>query len=200
MAGNLFLNSKDYIGQNDVLNYINYESISEGHKEFLRTDVWDWDWTVPPAAVYFPGNDLLKTRTISVMPQFPVAIGMMQAVIRQFTIQQSTLSGTTAGSLSIEYHDLEDQAINLWLDDWREKLGTREDRFSFRKEDTIAHGRLLVMNSTRRPIRSYSVRTVQPSDIGQGISPQLTSDDPQDAGNISTSFNFEHYSLEWKNI
>lgn len=200
MASNLFLDAKEMILQNDGLNYINYETLSEEHKEFLRSDVWDFQFTQAANAVYFPGNALLKARTQAVNPQFPVGLGQMTAVIRQFTIQQTTISGTTAGTIGIDYNDREDQAIMAWLDDWRDKCGGRENRFTFRKEDTIAMGRLTIFNSTRKPIRIYSVLTMQPTDVGNGLNPSLNSDDPQNVGQISATFSFEHFHLDWKNI
>lgn len=200
MSNNLFLDEKEILQQNDTLNYINYETISEDNKEFLRSDVWDFTFTQAANAVYFPGNALLKARTQAVNPQFPVGLGQMSAVIRQFTIQQTTISGTTAGTISIDYNDREDQAITAWLDDWRDKCGTRESRFSWRKEDTIAQGRLTMMNSSRKPIRIYEILTIQPTDVGNGLNPAFNSDDPQNVGQVSATFAFEHYHLAWKNI
>lgn len=200
MANNLFLDAKELMLQNDGLNYINYETISENNKEFLRSDVWDFQFTQPAAAVYFPGNALLKARTQAISPQFPTQIGQMTAVIRQFQIQQSTISGTTAGTIGIDYNDREDQAIMAWLDDWRDKCGDRQNRYAFRKEDTVAQGRLTIYNSSRKPIREYELLTMQIVDPGNGLNPSLTSDDPQNVGQISASFSFEHFNLIWKNI
>lgn len=200
MANNLFLDAKELMLQNDGLNYINYETLSENNREFLRSDTWDFEFTQPAAAVYFPGNALLKARTQAVNPQFPVGLGQMTAVIRGFQINQTTISGTTAGTISIDYMDREDQAMMAWLDDWRDKCGTRENRYAFRKEDTIAQGRLVIMNSSRKPIREYEILGIQPQDVGNGLNPSLTSDDPQNVGAISATFAFEHYHLLWKNI
>jgi hypothetical protein len=200
MANNLFLDATELMQQNDTLNYINYENIAEGNREFLRSDTWDFEFTVPPAAVYFPGNGLLKKRMMNVNPQFPSQLGNMQAVIRQFQINQSTFSGTTAGSISIDYMDREDQAITAWLDDWRDKIGGRQNRYAFRKEDVIAQGRLIWMNSSRKPIREYTIYTMQLQDPGAGINPQFTSDDAQNLGQVSASWSFEHFELTWKNI
>lgn len=200
MAGNLFLDAKEMILQNDGLNYINYDTLSEEHKEFLRSDTWDFQFTAAANAVYFPGNALLRARTQAVNPQFPVGLGQMTAVIRQFTIQQTTISGTTAGTIGIDYNDREDQAIIAWLDDWRDKCGDREHRYTFRKEDTIANGRLTIYNSSRKPLRIYSVLTMQPTDVGNGLNPSLTSDDPQNVGQVSATFAFEHFRLDWRNI
>ena len=200
MANNLFIQAKDMIQQNDTLNYINYQKISEGHKEFLRSDVWDFEFTKVADAVYFPGMDLLHARMMSVTPQFNVGLSQMQATIRQFTINQTALSGTTSGSLSMDFMDREDQAITVWLDDWRDKMGSREERYAFRKEHTYSDGKLTHMNSSRKPLRIFEIYTIQPTDVGGALNPSYGSDDPQNVGQISASFSFEHYKLLWKNI
>ena len=200
MASNLFLDAKELLLQNDGLNYINYDTLSEEHKEFLRSDLWDFTFTQPANAVYFPGNAMLHARTKAVNPSVNVGLGQMSAVIRQFTIQQAVISGTTAGTIGIDYQDREDQAINAWLDDWRDKIWGREHRYSFRKEDTIAQGRLTMYNSSRKPIRIYDLLTIQPQDIGSGLNPAFSSEDPSDVGSISATFGFEHFRLAWKNI
>lgn len=200
MSSNLFLDAKQLLLQNDGLNYINYETLSQEHREFLRSDTWDFYFTQAANAVYFPGNALLRARTMSVNPQFNFAMGQMTAIIRQFQLNQSTISGTTAGSISIDYMDFEDQAINAWLLDWRNKCGDMENRYTFRKEDTVSEGRLTIYNSSRKPIRIYNLHTMQPTDIGAALNMALTSDDPQNVGATTATFAFEHMSLEWKNI
>lgn len=200
MANNLFIEAKELMLQADGLNYINYDTISESNKEFLASDVWDFQFTQPAAAVYFPGNALLKARTISVSPQFPVALTEMTATIRQFTIRQTVISGTTAGTIGIDYNDREDQAIMAWLDDWRDKTGDREHRYRFRKEDVSAQGRVTIYNSSRKPIRVYDLLTMQILDSGTLLNPPMTSDDPQNVGQTSATFSFEHYHCTFKNI
>ena len=200
MASNPFLDVSEILKGNDELSYINYSNFNESNKEFLRNDVWDFTWTQAPAAVYFPGNDLLKARMRSVSPQFPTQLSQMQTNIRQFTIQQSVFSGSTAGTLSLEYCDREDQAITAWLDDWRDKIGGRENRFAFRKEDLVGQGELVMFNSSRKRIRTYTIYTIQLQDMGQGISPQFGSDDAQNIGETQASFSFEHFEMKWENI
>lgn len=195
-----FLDSKELRSQNDILNYINYQNINQEHREFLRSDTWDFEWTQPAAAVYFPGNDLLKSRMQAINTQFPVMIGQMMAQIRNFTLFQNTISGTTAGNFSIDYMDFEDQAIKMWLDDWRDKLGGRSDRYAFRKEDTFAQAKLTLMNSSRKPIMVYEIFTIQPVDSGNLMNPMLSSDDPQNIGQVSATFSFEHFEARPLNI
>lgn len=200
MAKNLFLDAKELLLQNDGLNYINYATLSEEHKEFLRTDLWDFEFTVPAPAVYFPGNAMLKARTQGVDPAFPGALSEISAVIRQFTIRQSVISGTTSGTITLQYIDREDQAIAAFIDDWRDKLGARDNRYTFRKEDTIAEGKLTMYNSSRKPIRIYAMHALQPNDGTGGLNPSFNSDDPGQAGQYSLPLTFEHFELIWKNI
>lgn len=200
MANNLFLDAAQLMLQADGLNYINYENLNQSNKEFLRSDTWDFKFTQPAAAVYFPGNDLLQARTISATPQIPYQLTQMTAIIRGFQINQTVKSGTTSGTISIDYNDLEDQSINAWLFDWADKCGDSEHRYAFRKEDTIAQGKLTIMNSSRKPLRIYSLLGMQIVDPGNGLNPALTSDDPQNVGMVSASFTFEHYRLDWKNF
>lgn len=200
MARNLFLDAKELMSQNDALNYINYATLSEEQKEFLRTDVWDFEFISYPAAVYFPGNDLLKARLQSVDPAFPAGIGEISAILRGFTIRQSTISGTTSGTVTLNYIDREDQAVTAFVDDWRDKLGTRENRYAFRKEDTIATGKLTMYNSSRNPIRIYTLHALQPNAGEGGLNPGFNSDDPAQAGQLALPLTFEHFELIWKNI
>ena len=198
---NLFLDAKDLLQQNNQLNYINYDTLAQEKREFLSSNLWDFEWTKPCNAVYFPGQEFVRARTKSVNPQFTGSIGQMSAVIRNYTIYQAVFSGTTEGTLTFEFQDFEDQSIMAWLDDWRQKLGDRSNKFAFRKEDTSAEGKLTLFNSSRKAIRTYTFRCIQPQDISTtGLySPSLTSDDPTDLGSISATFHFEHAEITWEN-
>lgn len=200
MAGNLFLDAKELLLQNDGLNYINYNTLKEEHKEFLLSNLWNFRFSVPPAAVYYPGEQMLAARTQSVDPSFPGGLTEVSAIIRQFTIRQTVMSGTTAGSFTVQYNDREDQAIAVFIDDWRDKLGDRENRYMFRKEDTIATGILTMYNTSRKPIREYTLHAVQPGDGSPVIQGSFNSDDPTNIGQYSIQFTFEHMDLTWKNV
>lgn len=197
---NIFLDVATIIGDNDNLDYINYESISEEHKEFLRSDMWDLEFLQAPAACYFPGNELLKKRTKGTTPSFPTELGEISADIRHFTIRQKTISGTTKGTISVDYVDREDQAIRFFLDDWRDKIWNRQNRYAFRKEDTIATLKLTQFNSSRVPIIEYVMYAVQPDAIGDPFNSAFTSDDPANTGEFSVTFSFEHYDVNPLNI
>lgn len=198
MAKNLFLDAKELLQKNDSLNYINYENINEEQREFLRTDLWDWRFSVPPAAVYYPGDDLIHTRLRAVSPQFTYGMSTtITATIRGFDIQQN-VGFKSSGTLTLDFTDREDQCISVFLTDWQEKLTARDTKYTFRKEDTVAEGILTMFNSSRIPIRRYKVLTVQLMDPAPSLS--FTSDDPAQNGELSANFTFEHHRLLWENL
>lgn len=195
----LLLDPSDILAQNNTLNYIGYENINEDQKEFLLSNLWDWEFLTPPACVYFPGNAKLKVRMVSVQPTFPQGVNQVSATIRQFQINQSVPSGNTNCQVSIEYVDREDQMVSIFIRDWANKIGDPDTKFQYRKEDTICTGILTMMNTSRVPIRRYKCLTGQPT---QGFEPSQTfgSDDPQQNGNVTLQLNFEHYRLIWENL
>ena len=201
MANNNFLKATDLLAQNDNLNYLNHGFLKEDNKEFLRTDLWDFEFIVPPAAVYFPGNDLMRARLVSVDPSIPAGVGEITAIIRGFTIRQATISGTTSGTVTLNFIDREDQAISAFIDDWRDKLGGRENRFAFRKEFTIAEATLTQFNTSREPIRRFTLHTLQPSGDAIGtLNTPYSSDDPAQGGTCALTLTFEHFTLDWENV
>jgi hypothetical protein len=200
MAKNIFFDPSEFLAQNDTLNYINYQTIREGNKEFLRNDVWDFEFLVPPNSAYFPGNNLLKTRMTGIEPQFPTGLTDLTATIRGFTIGQAIYSGTTSGSVTLGFVDREDQAITVFIDDWRDKLGTRENRFTFHKMDTNAEGRLIMMNGVRKPIRIYTLHSLQPLEGAGTLNISYGSDDPVQSGICQLPLRFEHFEVEYCNV
>jgi hypothetical protein len=199
MPSNKFLNQKEVLEGNDALGYIDYGVLSEENKEFLLTNGWDFEFIIPPSAVYFPGNNLIKARLTGVDMAVPSGLTEVSAVYRGFTIRQSVISGTTAGTITLNFTDREDQAISAFIDDWRDKMGTRENRFAFRKEDTIAEGKLTMYNTSRKPIRVYTFKALQINEGSGTLNVAFNSDDPQQAGMCSLPLSFEHFTYEMLN-
>jgi len=199
MAKNIFLEAKQHLVQNDRLNYMNYEDIREEKKEFIRNDFFDFEFISTPSAVYCPKPEILKARLAAIEPNFPAGVGLMEVTIRGFTIRQAVIQGTTAGSIALTFYDREDQAISAFIDDWRDKLGDRQNRYAFRKEDTCAEGKLTVFNTSRKPIREYTMHSLQIADGLGTLNVAYGSDDPQQSGTCQLVMNFEHYDYQFLN-
>jgi len=200
MANNVFIDSRDILGDNDHLNYINYMTLNNENREYLRTDTFDIEFIVPPSAVYFPGNTFFKGRIRGVNLTVPTGLAEISSVIRQHQIRQKVIQGTTYGTFTIDWIDFEDQGVSAFIEDWRDKMGGRKDRYAFRKEDTIAQCKLTWFNASRLPIRDYHFWAVQPDDGNGTINPQFNSGDPQQAGEFSTTFSFEHFEMNYLNL
>jgi hypothetical protein len=198
MARNLFMDTAELLNQNDGLNYINYETLSEEHKEFLRSDLWDLEIVSAPPAVYFPGNAMLKARTRGVTPSFGAGLTEIQAIIRHFKIRQTVISGTTEGTINVEYTDREDQAISYFVDDWRQKIADRDTKYSFRKEDIVADARLVILNSSRIPVRTLEFYNCVIQDAG--LDENGTAEDGADRSDVPLSLRFEHYRRVFDNL
>jgi len=180
-----FLNANVVTQQGNALSHYNYEELSRNKGEFLNSSLWDYDWTKSCNAVYFPGNLFTKMRLTSFNPSFPSDIQELMVRLRNgYELHQKVWGGTTAGTFQCTYQDFEDQGIHAWLWDWREKYGDMNNRVAFRTEDTTAEGEAKMFNSSRIPIRKYTMYSIQLSDAGLSglFSPAFTSDDPSNLG------------------
>ena len=49
------------------MKFVDYhQSYKDGNKEFLRGDMWQFDFLNPPKIVYYPGDDIIHKRLNSV--------------------------------------------------------------------------------------------------------------------------------------
>ena len=193
-----FISALQALQDNNALNRINYIDISENEKEFLLDTNWECTMTKKPAAVYYPGDDIWKSRLNSVTPGIPADVTGVSQVIRGFTINQKT-AVNTAGSISLVFIDREDQAMSAMFDDWKQKICDREIRFQFRKEDTTANLKHVMFNTSRIPVRKLEFLGCQPS------SAELKEDGVGDIesnslGELSVSLDYEHSRRVFLNV
>ena len=95
-----------YSSNSDCLNYINYQTIREGNKEFLRNDVWDFEFITPDMKL-FPDRFLFKVRVTDIKVEFPTENG--------------------SGTITLNFIDREDQTISKFIYDWRNKHSKLKD-------------------------------------------------------------------------
>jgi hypothetical protein len=194
-----FLSAIQALAGNSNMENVNYIDISENHKEFIRKDTWELNFTKKPAAVYYPGDEIVKSRCTTVSPSLPTSIAGIQHNIRGFQINQKT-SRNTAGTVNLTFVDREDQAITVMCDDWRNKISDNDNKYSFRKEDTIADLRYSMMNSSRFGIRDIIMLTCQPNDIG--LQEEGDSEPEQSSSNseVTLGLDFEHSKRIYNNL
>lgn len=142
-------------GSDGYMRFIDYQSTyKDDNKEFLRGDMWQFNFTKWPRIVYSPGDSIFQARLNSVQVGIDSAISGFEKRMRgNFVIRQQT-GQNTSGQLTLSFIDREDQAISYFVDDWKQKIADRDTKYSFRKDDTVAECQLVLTNSSRLAVRT----------------------------------------------
>ena len=111
------------------MKFIDYhESYWDDNKEFLRGDMWQFDFMNPPKIVYYPGDDLIHKRLNSVNLSMDTSVNGFEKRMRgNYVIRQQT-GQSTNGQLTLSFIDKEDQAISYFVDDWKQKIADRDTK------------------------------------------------------------------------
>ena len=142
-------------GGDGYMKFIDYTSTyKDDNKEFLRGDMWQFDFLNWPRIVYSPGNSIFHARLNSVQVGIDGAVNGFEKRMRgNFVIRQQT-GQNTSGQLTLSFIDKEDQAISYFVDDWKQKIADRDTKYSFRKDDVVADCQLVITNSSRLAVRT----------------------------------------------
>lgn len=186
-------------GAAGYMDFVDYtETYRDDNKEFLRGDMWQLDW-VPPRIVYWPGDKIMNARlnTVNVALNYGVT-GIQKRMRGNFSIYQQT-GQDTSGTLTLGFVDKEDQAIEYFATDWRNKVADPDTKFSFRKDDLVADKITLhILNSSRIPVRTLEFYNCIIMDAP--IDDNGVDSDGTDRADIQISLMFEHHSRVHNNI
>jgi len=193
-----FLTALQAIGGNTAMQEVNYIGINENNKEFIRQDQWSVRFSVPPRAVYYPGEELFKARLRDFTGTPPAEINFITQRIRGFDIQQAT-NVNTSGTYTMNFTDREDQAITLMFDNWRQLMSDRDTRYSFRKEDTVCEVEQMIYNTSRFGLRKLVYRDSQPESFD--IPEDVNSEDATGTlSEVSMTGRYQHYTRLFLNV
>lgn len=183
---------------NSYMSFINYNNYKDDNKEFLRGDMWEFEFINAPKIVYFPGSDIFKRRLNQVNVGVDTSVNGFEKRMRgNYTIIQKT-GQNTSGSLTLGFVDKEDQAITYFFDDWRQKIADRDTKYSFRKDDLVADCQLVLLNSSRLPVRTLKFYNCIIQDAP--MDENGVAEDGSDRSDIQLTMNFEHYERIFNNI
>lgn len=183
---------------NSYMNFIGYETYKDNNKEFLRSDLWEFTFFNPPKIVYYPGDTIFKARLNQVNTGIDTSVNGFEKRMRgNYVIFQQT-GQNTSGQIQLSFTDREDQAISYFVDDWRQKIADRDTKYSFRKEDIVADARLVILNSSRIPVRTLEFYNCVIQDAG--LDENGTADDGADRSDVPLSLRFEHYRRIFDNL
>jgi hypothetical protein len=181
------------------MSFIDYQgSYKDDNKEFLRGDMWEFEFINPPKIVYYPGKDLINKRLNSVNISINTSTNGFEKRMRgNYTIMQKT-GQMTNGQLALSFVDKEDQAISYFVDDWRQKIADRDTKYSFRKDDVVADCKMILTNSSRKTVRTVNFWNCIIDDAPLDMNG--VAEDGTDRSDVQLTMSFEHYDLEWNNL
>lgn len=180
------------------LGFLDYHNMKETEKEFLRGDLWEFTFVNPPKVVYYPGHDIFKKRLVQINLGVDTSVNGFEKRLRgNFVVLQKT-GQNTAGTISLQFTDREDQAISYFVDDWRQKISDRDCKYSFRKEDLVSDAKLEIFNSSRVPVRTLMFYNciIQDAQLDENG----TAEDGSDRADVPLNLQFEHYERIFENL
>lgn len=186
------------MGNGKALGFLNYDNLKETDKEFLRGDLWEFTIVNPPKVVYYPGDDIFKRRLIQINLGVDTSVNGFEKRMRgNYVVIQKT-GQNTAGTISLQFTDREDQAISYFVDDWRQKISDRDCKYSFRKEDLVCDAKLEIFNSSRVPVRTLKFYNciIQDAQLDENGA----AEDGSDRADVPMNLQFEHYERIFENL
>jgi hypothetical protein len=186
-------------GGDGYMKFIDYTSTyKDDNKEFLRGDMWQFDFLNWPRIVYSPGNSIFHARLNSVQVGIDGAVNGFEKRMRgNFVIRQQT-GQNTSGQLTLSFIDKEDQAISYFVDDWKQKIADRDTKYSFRKDDVVADCQLVLTNSSRLAVRTLKFYNCVIMDAP--LDENGVDADGTDRADVQLSLAFEHYERNFDNL
>lgn len=186
-------------GGDGYMKFIDYTSTyKDDNKEFLRGDMWQFDFLNWPRIVYSPGNSIFHARLNSVQVGIDGAVNGFEKRMRgNFVIRQQT-GQNTSGQLTLSFIDKEDQAISYFVDDWKQKIADRDTKYSFRKDDVVADCQLVITNSSRLAVRTLNFYNCVIMDAP--LDENGVDADGTDRADVQLSLAFEHYERNFNNL
>ena len=171
-----------------ALDFINYQRIREGNKEFTRTDLWDIHFITNPKC-YFPGKDFINQRCTGVSPGVSGSIPAIEHNIRGFQIHQAGRQQSD-GQAQLTFVDREDLAIRTWVEEWKQLMAHRDTTKGARKGDYCCNIEITYYNTSRNRIASIILYNCMLTDAS------IMEDGTNDAGSssdVSLTLKYEHY-------
>lgn len=143
----------------EVLSHRNYFKVAENNMEFIRGDIWDFEVTKWPLAVYNPGLELFKTRLKDGTLNMQNGTGKIEKEMFAQKLHQNAGRDIQAGSITFNFVDKEDQAIVYTVNDWLNQIADPDTGFGRHKKELLFEGTLFFYNTLLEKVRYYDCFT-----------------------------------------
>ena len=191
---------RDLVRGSDLhMKFVDYhESYWDDNKEFLRGDMWQFDFLNPPKIVFYPGDEINQKSLNQINLCMDTSVNGFEKRMRgNYVIRQQT-GQSTNGQITLSFIDKEDQAIAYFVDDWKQKIADRDTKYSFRKEDVVCDCEMFITNSSRIDVRHLTFYNCIIMDAP--LDENGVDSDGTDRSDIQLSLAFEHYEREFLNL
>ena len=191
---------RDLVRGSDLhMKFVDYhESYWDDNKEFLRGDMWQFDFLNPPKIVFYPGDEINQKSLNQINLSMDTSVNGFEKRMRgNYVIRQQT-GQSTNGQITLSFIDKEDQAIAYFVDDWKQKIADRDTKYSFRKEDVVCDCEMFITNSSRIDVRHLTFYNCIIMDAP--LDENGVDSDGTDRSDIQLSLAFEHYEREFLNL
>jgi hypothetical protein len=152
--------------QDNELSYIDYTHIIDELKEFLRTDMWDFEFISYPKINFIPEMNLYKYRVDSIeliksyetnLKSIETLLELIESRLKSEEIKLDlndvleSYKSLEPTLIKLNFIDREDQIISKFINEWINN-----------SKNIIIDGKLSIYNSSRIPIRNYTFHNLRP--------------------------------------
>lgn len=167
-----------------------------GYQEVLTSFEWELKFVTKPAAVYYPGDDIIAVRLKDVNLSAPSQNELMNIAMRGgHTLKQAGLTSNT-GTCELVFQDFEDQAVTAFIEDWITKMNSRDTRRGAHKRDLYADITLTRLNSFRKSVKEWVMEGCLPDSGNYG---DQFSSEKSPLGNVTLSLAVEWFTTKLLN-
>jgi len=138
--------------------HITRESIAGDQKDIVSGFFWEFIVNKWPNAVYYPGDQVFKTRLMTCSPPSDISSAPLETNLHGFDI---IMPGDIArsGSCGGVFQDFIDQSIINIFQDWSDKTQDAETRLSLPKSELYMDASVFQLDRQLNPIRMWEMRT-----------------------------------------
>lgn len=168
-----------------------WNKYKDNNKEYKRPDLWTFKMLVPAPAIYYPGDEIINARMAdcSVSRNSWTFKTSEPTAIRGYKPIAAQPSGFVdmSGSVTLNFADKQDYAIELWIKSTRDLISHPETRFSYPVELLMSQMELSFHNTVQQRVKVWTFFNAIPTGN------QMSDEDPA-AGDVSFSTG---YGMTW---
>lgn len=181
------------------MDHINRYKVGGNNADILDQFNWDLIILSTPKAVYWPGNELFKSRLkkIGGLPsEISVEVNEVEGPGGFKILAPGDNTSGNLVSITLDFLDYEDCSIAFFGKDWSDKCQDPITKISRPKAELVMDIQVLQLNNARKPVKQWT--------LYNGIIESINTNESFDSkknpnGAVSINIKFEWYKIEYLN-